>query len=75
MEQKELDDASASNGLVLGFPPNRASYSCIKMNGKEVFKFAVRVVPQSVEYALQNAGLTVSSIDWLLLHQVLASNH
>ncbi|KAK1381811.1 3-oxoacyl-synthase III [Heracleum sosnowskyi] len=39
------------------------------MNGKEVFRFAVRVVPQSVEYALQNAGLTVSSIDWLLLHQ------
>lgn len=70
MEQKELDDASASDGSVAGFPPNHASYSFIKMNGKEVFRFAVGVVPQSVEFALQNAGLTVSSIDWLLLHQV-----
>lgn len=69
MIQQELDDAGASNGSVLGFPPNRPSYSCIKMSGNEVFRFAVRAVPQSIEYALQNAGLTGSSIDWLLLHQ------
>ncbi|XP_021660776.2 beta-ketoacyl-[acyl-carrier-protein] synthase III A, chloroplastic isoform X2 [Hevea brasiliensis] len=47
----------------------RSSYSCIQMNGKEVFRFAVRCVPQSIESALEKAGLTVSSIDWLLLHQ------
>lgn len=41
------------------------------MNGKEVFKFAVRAVPQVVEGALQEAGLTGENIDWLLLHQVL----
>ncbi|XP_068335690.1 beta-ketoacyl-[acyl-carrier-protein] synthase III, chloroplastic-like [Pyrus communis] len=39
------------------------------MNGKEVFRFAVRVVPQSIEYSLAKAGLPASSIDWLLLHQ------
>ena len=70
MKQEELDDAAGSNGSVSGFPPNRPSYSCIKMSGNEVFRFAVRAVPQSIEYALQNAGLTGSSIDWLLLHQV-----
>lgn len=40
------------------------------MNGKEVFRFAVRCVPQSIEKALEEAGLPASSIDWLLLHQV-----
>lgn len=59
-----------SNGSVLGFTPQRFAYSCIHMNGKEVFRFAVRVVPQTIESALQKAGLTVSNIDWLLLHQV-----
>ena len=40
------------------------------MNGQEVFRFAVRCVPQSIESALEKAGLTASSVDWLLLHQV-----
>ncbi|CAH9131682.1 unnamed protein product [Cuscuta epithymum] len=41
------------------------------MNSKEVFKFAVHVVPQSIEAALAKtcAGLTLSGIDWLLIHQ------
>ncbi|KDP25634.1 hypothetical protein JCGZ_20790 [Jatropha curcas] len=67
--ESEVDHALGSNGSVLGFPPRRASYSCIQMNGKEVFRFAVRCVPQSIESALEKAGLTGSSIDWLLLHQ------
>ncbi|KAI7740595.1 hypothetical protein M8C21_029888 [Ambrosia artemisiifolia] len=58
-----------TNGSVVGFPPKGGSYSYIQMNGKEVFRFACRVVPQSVEVALENAGLARSSIDWLLLHQ------
>ncbi|XP_058207261.1 beta-ketoacyl-[acyl-carrier-protein] synthase III, chloroplastic-like [Rhododendron vialii] len=67
--ENEVDHALGSNGSVLGFPPRRSSYSCIQMKGNEVFRFAVRCVPQSIESALQKAGLTVSSIDWLLLHQ------
>ncbi|URE12946.1 3-oxoacyl- acyl-carrier-protein synthase III [Musa troglodytarum] len=59
---------SNSNGAPL-FPPRKSSFSCIQMNGKEVFRFAVRCVPQSIEAALEEAGLTSSSIDWLLLHQ------
>lgn len=58
-----------SNGAAL-FPPKKSSYSCIQMNGKEVFRFAVRCVPQSIEAALEEAGIPSSSIDWLLLHQV-----
>ncbi|XP_021738118.1 3-oxoacyl-[acyl-carrier-protein] synthase III, chloroplastic-like [Chenopodium quinoa] len=65
----KIDAAIGSNGAVTGFPPRRQSYSCINMNGKEVFRFAVKCVPQSIEAALQKAGLNGSNIDWLLLHQ------
>lgn len=65
----QTNDALGSNGSVLAFPPQHYSYSSIYMNGKEVFRFAVRVVPQTIESALEKAGLTMSSIDWLLLHQ------
>ncbi|KAL1340332.1 hypothetical protein HN51_026733 [Arachis hypogaea] len=69
IKEDETNDAAESNGSVFNFPPRRHSYSCIHMNGKEVFRFAVRTVPQSIEAALQKAGLPASSIDWLLLHQ------
>ncbi|KAL2482915.1 3-oxoacyl-[acyl-carrier-protein] synthase III [Forsythia ovata] len=67
--ENEADHVLGTNGSAVGFPPKNPSYSCIQMNGKEVFRFAVRVVPQSIEYALEKAGLTGSNIDWLLLHQ------
>ncbi|GAV67263.1 ACP_syn_III_C domain-containing protein/ACP_syn_III domain-containing protein [Cephalotus follicularis] len=66
---KETDDVLGTNGSAINFPPHPSSFSCIQMNGKEVFRFAVRCVPQSIESALEKAGLTGSSIDWLLLHQ------
>ncbi|KAE9459443.1 hypothetical protein C3L33_08660, partial [Rhododendron williamsianum] len=67
--ENEVDHALGSNGSVLGFPPGPSSFSCIEMKGNEVFRFAVRCVPQSIESALEKAGLTGSDIDWLLLHQ------
>ncbi|CAI9754762.1 unnamed protein product [Fraxinus pennsylvanica] len=69
IKENEADHVLGTNGSAVGFPPKNSSYSCIQMNGKEVFRFAVRVVPQSIEYALEKAGLTGSNIDWLLLHQ------
>lgn len=69
IKENETDNAFGTNGSVIGFPPTCSSYSFIQMNGKEVFRFAVRVVPQSIEAALENAGLPRSKIDWLLLHQ------
>ncbi|XP_065624869.1 beta-ketoacyl-[acyl-carrier-protein] synthase III, chloroplastic isoform X2 [Quercus suber] len=69
IKENEMDNALGSNGSVLDFPPKQSSYSCIKMNGNEVFRFAVRSVPHSIESALEKAGLPRSSIDWLLLHQ------
>uniref|UniRef100_A0A0R0FUA1 Beta-ketoacyl-[acyl-carrier-protein] synthase III C-terminal domain-containing protein n=1 Tax=Glycine max TaxID=3847 RepID=A0A0R0FUA1_SOYBN len=71
IRENESNNPLDSNGSVFGFPPNRSPYSCIQMNGKEVFCFAVRCVPQSIEFALGKAGLPASSIDWLLLHQII----
>lgn len=44
----------------------------IKMDGQEVYRFATRRVPQCIEEALQDAGLTVGDIDLFVLHQANA---
>ncbi|ONK70245.1 uncharacterized protein A4U43_C05F31750 [Asparagus officinalis] len=64
----EPEVISSTNGAPL-FPPRKSSYSCIEMNGKEVFRFAVRSVPLTIQASLDEAGLASSSVDWLLLHQ------
>ncbi len=47
----------------------RGKIAAITMNGQEVYRFAVRAVPEVVEKALHRAGLRVAQLDWLLLHQ------
>lgn len=42
------------------------------MDGGEVFKFAVKKVPESIKDALKKAELSVDDIDWYLLHQANA---
>ena len=39
------------------------------MNGKEVFQFAIRKVPQVIEEVLQKNNLTKEEICWFILHQ------
>lgn len=41
----------------------------LKMNGGEVFKFAVRVIPRATREALESSGLAVEDLDWLVPHQ------
>jgi 3-oxoacyl-[acyl-carrier-protein] synthase-3 len=41
----------------------------IEMNGREVFKFATRVVGRACQQALDSAGLTLDEIDWIIPHQ------
>jgi len=45
----------------------RAHY--IKMNGNEIFKFAVRVVEDTLEEMLRKEKLKPSDLDFLILHQ------
>jgi 3-oxoacyl-[acyl-carrier-protein] synthase-3 len=39
------------------------------MNGKEVFRFAVSVIPSATREALERSGLKVSDLSWLIPHQ------
>jgi 3-oxoacyl-[acyl-carrier-protein] synthase-3 len=41
----------------------------IRMNGSEVFKFAVRAIEESTLRALERAGMTTSDIDCFIAHQ------
>ena len=41
----------------------------IKMNGHEIYKYAVRTVPLVVKQSLDKAGLTLTDVKKLLLHQ------
>ncbi|MEB3267631.1 MAG: beta-ketoacyl-ACP synthase 3 [Leptolyngbya sp.] len=47
----------------------QGTFQPITMNGKEVYRFAVKRVPEVIEKALFHAGLTAQDVDWLLLHQ------
>lgn len=41
----------------------------VYMNGREVFKFAVGVVPKSIQEVLDRSGLSIEDVDHVVLHQ------
>lgn len=47
----------------------QGAFQPITMNGQEVYRFAVRRVPEVIEKALFRANLEVANVDWLILHQ------
>lgn len=44
----------------------------VRMNGREVFKFATRVIPATTLQVLENAGMTLNEVDLLIPHQANA---
>ena len=55
--------------LIPGVSVAKGIYQPITMNGQDVYRFAVKQVPEVIEKALFRANLSVDQIDWLLLHQ------
>lgn len=55
--------------LIEGVTVGQGTYQPVTMNGQEVYRFAVKKVPEVIEKALFRANLTVDHIDWLILHQ------
>ena len=51
------------------FQKNETGHSYVSMNGQEVYKFAVRTVPDAIEKAVEEAGFSMDEIDLFLLHQ------
>jgi 3-oxoacyl-[acyl-carrier-protein] synthase-3 len=41
----------------------------IKMNGREVYKFAVRAIPRAIEQVVAAAGLSIDDIECFIPHQ------
>ncbi|MDX2230691.1 MAG: beta-ketoacyl-ACP synthase III [Leptolyngbyaceae cyanobacterium bins.349] len=64
-----LDYQSEPTTLVEGVEIGQGTFHPITMNGQEVYRFAVRRVPEVLEKALFRADLTTADVDWLLLHQ------
>ena len=60
---------STPRPLIDDIAVGQGNYTPIAMNGQEVYRFAVRRVPEIVEKALFHAELKVDDVDWLLLHQ------
>lgn len=49
--------------------PNTEKPQFITMNGKEVYRFVARVLPEYVEQLVANAGMKNEDIDYLIPHQ------
>jgi 3-oxoacyl-[acyl-carrier-protein] synthase III len=73
-------DGSQNDCLTLAYQPQpktlidpvtigQGGFQFIQMNGQEVYRFAVRKVPEVIEKALFRANLSVEQVDWLILHQ------
>ncbi len=41
----------------------------LQMNGREVYKFAVRMIPRAIQEAVERAGLRMDEVDWFIPHQ------
>jgi len=42
---------------------------CLRMEGPELFKLAVRGIPEIAEKVVAKAGITPADIDWVIMHQ------
>ncbi len=50
-------------------PPEQKVAPGIRMEGQEVFKFAVGASAADLQKAAEMAGTTIAQVDWVLLHQ------
>lgn len=69
--QGDVDHHLVVHGIPLNSPFYKAEdkASTIYMNGREVFKFAVRVMRESIVKLLDDNNLTVEDIDYIIPHQ------
>ncbi|MEO1620315.1 MAG: beta-ketoacyl-ACP synthase III [Cyanobacteria bacterium J06632_3] len=58
-----------SQPLVDDVTVQKGQFVPITMNGREVYRFAVKRVPEVLEKSLFHAGLSTDDVDWLILHQ------
>ena len=65
-------DGSDKDVIRLNTSSNRGNFEeghYIQFQGQRVFKFASRVLGKACHQALDNAGLTLDDVDWIIPHQ------
>lgn len=67
-------DEDAAYEFICGANGNSDILSCstsggLKMDGREVFKFAVGIIPRCIEDLLTKSGLTLDDINYVVCHQ------
>lgn len=63
------DGTQTCNLYATGGVASTQTAGFVQMNGKEVFKFAVGAMVEASYNVLEQAGVSVDEIDWLLPHQ------
>lgn len=72
--------SDGSGGPLLSLPGGGSRYPAsfetverrqhyIQMKGKEVYKFAVRVIPRAIQAAAERAGIALEEVDFFIPHQ------
>jgi 3-oxoacyl-[acyl-carrier-protein] synthase III len=73
LEAHQLSIAYEQNSSHLShndlFKCKQGYYQYLQMNGREVYKFAVSKVPESIRQCLSKINLSTDDVSWLLLHQ------
>ncbi len=64
-----LAQSDTHRELLAGVSAQVGGFAPIRMNGQEVYKFAVREVPAILKELLEATGTPADQLDWLLLHQ------
>lgn len=60
-------DGALGSSLTLSF--NNGEENFVKMNGKEIFKFAVNIIPHCIEEVLKGTNIDLSQIKLIIPHQ------
>jgi 3-oxoacyl-[acyl-carrier-protein] synthase III len=47
----------------------QGQFGYITMNGKDVYRFAVNTIPETIDKLLYQVGMCADDLDWLILHQ------
>ena len=64
-----LAQTETHHSVLSGVEAQIGGFAPLRMNGQEVYKFAVREVPAVLKELLESTGTEPSSLNWLLLHQ------
>ena len=65
----KLDLILGNDNIYFSDFKNQVKPDFVKMNGKAIYQFALRVVPEIANKLLYKVGMTENEIDYLVLHQ------